>query len=171
MKEIKTGSHTSRSYSRINKSTVKNGIEYKENKYNLTGYVTLILIILVFIVTFSLQLTKVKKYEWYYSGLVSTTIISCLNTFWAIGRVGFLSSLRYSIHSSLQKMKVFEIGKKLGDKSYIHREKISNYKEYHEYCLEKIQYTKMAFFTSIIINLICAIIFFISTMVCVFIIK
>lgn len=166
MSKIKTGIHTRKSSSSIGKNSKRNWVEYEKVGVYQNGFVTTLIIILIFIATLVPQLVvEPKKYEWYFAGLVSVIIITCLNIFWTIGRTGFLSSFRYACYSALTKLRVYELGQKLGDSSYYVRKDIENHHDYHDYCIEKIQYTKKAFLVSWSFNGIVAVTFSLAAMI------
>lgn len=166
MGKIKTGIHTYKGSSTLNKPTGKKLVEYENVGTYLTGYVTLLIIYLLFIGTLVPQIViKPIKYEWYFAGLVSTIITACINALWTIGRTGFLSSFRYALYSALTKIRIYELGTKLGDSSHYIRKNIENHHDYNEYCIEKAEHTTRSLQISWGINSVLLLIFSISALI------
>lgn len=168
MDKIKTGIHTYKRSSTLNKSTgnIIDKIEIIRNYPS--GYVTLLVLYLIFIATIIPQIVIQPKYEWYFAGLVSTLILASLNGMWAIGRAGLYTSLRYAIYSSLTKMKIYELGEKLGENTSYVRKGIENHHDYRSYCEAKVKHSKNAFQISWILNCLCAIVFGLAAIILTF---
>jgi len=170
MDKIKTGIHTYKKSSTINKKTNKVIEKMDIIQIYPTGYVTLLILFLIFIATLIPQLVIYPiKYEWYFAGLVSTVILFSLNGMWAIGRAGTYTSLRFAVYSALTKMKIYELGEKLGENTSYVRKGIENHHDYRNYCNEKIKYSKRAFQISWILNCIISIFFALASIIGTFI--